>query len=181
MRLNFILDRDGVINFDSKNYIRSPDDWVPIPGSLEAIVSLKQAGHKVFVATNQSGVGRQYFTLETLHEIHQKFKAKLLSLSPRIPTEIDAIYFCPHNPDEGCQCRKPKPGMLLQIIKDFNLKPEQTYYIGDSKTDLLAAQAAGVHPILVLTGNGLETQETSDLSNIAVYDNLACFAASISS
>ena len=163
-----IMDRDGVINFDSKEYIKSPKEWNPIPHSLNAITRLNHAGHQVVVATNQSGVGRGYYTLATLEAIHQKMKDELLVIGGH----VDGVYFCPHTPDDGCECRKPKPGMLFEIGKDFNTDLKQAYFIGDSLRDIQAAQRAGTLPILVRTGKG----ETMLKKHKAVFREVPVYA-----
>ncbi len=168
MRL-VILDRDGVINEDSDDYIKSPQEFIPIAGSLEAIARLNQAGYLVTVATNQSGIGRGLFDLETLDAMHNKLN-KALSV---VNGHIDGIFFCPHAPDEACECRKPKPGLLQQISKKFNMPLADVPVIGDSLRDLEAAQAVGAHPILVRTGKGERTlAKGKGLDDIPVYRNL---------
>lgn len=150
-----ILDRDGVINQDSPHYIKSPDEWIPIPGSIEAIKNLHQAGFNISVATNQSGIARGYYTLETLNCIHQKMMELVISQGG----QIDAIYYCPHGPDDNCFCRKPKPGLLEKILERFQINPpfSNVIAIGDSLRDIETAKAIGVTPWLVLTGNGEAT------------------------
>lgn len=150
-----ILDRDGVINYDSPDYIKSPDEWIPIPGSIEAIAALTKAGNGVVIATNQSGVNRRLFSLEALNNIHQKMINAIESLGGK----LEKIYFCPHSPNENCHCRKPKPGMLQQIQKDFNVKNNEMIYVGDSVKDFKVAKAVGCEFILVRTGNGKKTQK----------------------
>ncbi len=150
-----ILDRDGVINFDSDVYIKSPEEWLPIPHSLEAIAMLNRAGYRVLVATNQSGIARGYYDLETLDLIHEKMMRELAAVGGY----IEEIFFCPHHPDEGCLCRKPKPGMLLAIQEKYGLSLPDTYFIGDSFADMGAAAAVGCKPLLVKTGNGYLTLE----------------------
>src|SRR5450756_2364763 len=135
-----ILDRDGVINSDSDLFIKSPAEWLPLPGSLEAIARLNQAGYRVVVATNQSGVGRGLFDMTTLNAIHDKMHKAVNQLGGR----IDAVFFCPHAQDAGCACRKPQPGMLLEIAERFNVALAGVPAIGDSLRDLQAASAAGV-------------------------------------
>jgi len=168
-----ILDRDGVINVDSPDYIKSPEEWHPIPGSLEAIAKLNQAGFKVAVATNQSGLGRGYYTLSILEQIHQKMHVALAALGGH----IDMITFCPHNPEDNCDCRKPKPGLIHQIASHFNidLRNAKVFAIGDSLRDLEAAKTAGCEPVLVLTGNGQKTLNNmpASFSNTPVYEDLA--------
>lgn len=164
-----ILDRDGVINHDSVDYIKSPDEWVAIPGSLEAIAHLNRAGFHVLIATNQSGVGRGYYDLATLDEIHEKLTHELATVGGC----IDGIFFCPHRPDEGCGCRKPEPGMLFQIEEKFNLDLSLTYFIGDSHGDIQAALNAGCKPLLVMTGNGERTlMRHPEFSIIPRFDTL---------
>jgi len=165
-----IMDRDGVINQDSKDYIKSPKEWISIPHSLNAITRLNNAGHQVIVATNQSGIGRGYYSLDELEQIHQKMKDELSAIGGR----IDGIYCCPHTPEDGCDCRKPKPGLLLQIAKDLNADLKQAYLIGDSLRDIQAAQAVGCLPVLVKTGNGAKTlAENKTLRNVPAYQDLS--------
>ncbi|RZP20874.1 MAG: D-glycero-beta-D-manno-heptose 1,7-bisphosphate 7-phosphatase [Burkholderiaceae bacterium] len=148
-----ILDRDGVINFDSPNYIKSPEEWIPIPGSIEAIARIKAEGWKVVVATNQSAVGRGIIQLTDLFNIH----AKLLNCVRRFGTDIDGIFFCPHRPSQECACRKPKPGMFQEITKRFGVVGKYCITVGDSLRDLKAAEAISARSFLVLTGNGGKT------------------------
>ncbi|MDA0830818.1 MAG: D-glycero-beta-D-manno-heptose 1,7-bisphosphate 7-phosphatase [Burkholderiales bacterium] len=148
-----IIDRDGVINYDSDQYIKTPAEWKPIPQSLEAIARLNHAGYRVVVATNQSGVGRGLFDMSTLNAIHDKMYRALANVGGR----IDALFFCPHMDENNCDCRKPKPGMLLDIAKRFNVDLKNIPFIGDSLKDLQAAQAVGAKPILVRTGKGEKT------------------------
>jgi D-glycero-D-manno-heptose 1,7-bisphosphate phosphatase len=148
-----ILDRDGVINHDSDNYIRCPDDYLPIESSLRAIAAINQAGIPVVVATNQSGVGRGYYTQQTLDAIHAKMEQAL----SKHGAHVDNIYFCPHTPDAGCDCRKPSPGMLQAIADDYPQRFAQALMVGDSWSDWQVAQAAQVEPYLVRTGKGERT------------------------
>lgn len=164
-----ILDRDGVINFDSPEYIKSPDEWLPIPGSLEAIARLNHEGWRVLVATNQSGVARGLYDMATLNAIHQKFHHLLAQAGGY----VDAIFICPHGPADNCSCRKPLPGMFLSAIQRFDLTPQSTYAIGDSLRDLQAATQAQCLPWLVRTGNGLKTQEQPLPKGTQVVDDLA--------
>ncbi len=165
-----ILDRDGVINEDSDAYIKSPDEWIPIPGSLEAIARLNRAGYTVLVATNQSGVGRGYYDLQTLAAIH----GKMNRLVNDAGGWIEEIFFCPHTPDDHCDCRKPKPGLLQQIQEQFNTDLHDVPAIGDSMRDLEAAAAVGARPILVLSGKGKKTlQQLDGDPAVPVYDDLA--------
>ncbi|WP_323011772.1 D-glycero-beta-D-manno-heptose 1,7-bisphosphate 7-phosphatase [Castellaniella sp.] len=152
-----ILDRDGVINQDSDDYIKSPDEWEAIPGSLEAIGRLSQAGWRVVVATNQSGLARGLFSMETLGAIHQRMHQAVSAAGG----QIDAIFFCPHKPDENCDCRKPKPGMLHDIARRLDVRLEGIPFVGDTLRDLQAGATVGCAPWLVLTGKGRQTWETS--------------------
>src|SRR5678816_2606236 len=145
-----ILDRDGTINEDREDFVKSPDEWVPIPGSLEAIARLNHAGWHTVVATNQSGLARGLFDLATLNAIHARMYRALAELGGR----IDAVFFCPHGPDDGCACRKPRPGMLAMIGERYGVPLAETYAVGDSLRDLEAAVAAGCAPHLVRTGKG---------------------------
>lgn len=146
-----VLDRDGVINQDRTDFVRSPEQWVPLPGSLEGIALLTRAGCAVAVASNQSGVGRGLFDLPTLEAIHTKMRAAVTAAGGHIAT----IAFCPHLPGEGCGCRKPAPGLLHAVSAELGLPLLGAPCIGDSERDILAARAAGCRPILVLTGNGV--------------------------
>jgi len=148
-----ILDRDGVINYDSDQYIKSPDEWKPIPGSLAAIAQLNQAGYRVVVATNQSGVGRGLFEMDTLNAIHEKMVKAVAQAGGR----IDAIFFCPHTNADACACRKPLPGMFREIATRLNVDLAGVPSVGDSLRDLQAAVSVGALPLLVLTGKGAKT------------------------
>jgi D-glycero-D-manno-heptose 1,7-bisphosphate phosphatase len=154
-----ILDRDGVINYDSDAYIRSPDEWKPIPGSLEAIAQLNQAGYRVVLATNQSGIGRGLFEMATLNAVHDKMHRALGQLGGR----IDAIFFCPHAQDDGCNCRKPRPGLYEEIGHRLNISLRDVPSVGDALRDLQASAAVGAQPILVLTGKGKRTAAEGQL------------------
>lgn len=165
-----VLDRDGVINEDSDDYIKTPEEWIPLPGSLDAIAALSRAGFRMTVATNQSGVGRGLYTLETLDAIHEKMMGSIRAAGGT----IERIFFCPHAPEAGCDCRKPKPGMLLEAASLFACDPSACLVIGDSMRDLEAAESVGAEPILVRTGYGLETEEVLPAgSSVRVFDNLA--------
>ena len=154
-----ILDRDGVINFDSAQFIKSPAEWKPIPGSLEAIARLTQSGYRVVVATNQSGIGRGLFDMETLNQIHSKMHKAVVTVGGR----IDAIFYCPHTADSHCDCRKPKPGMLKRISETLNVDLKGVANIGDSLRDLQAGAAVGCQTMLVLTGKGQKTKAEGNL------------------
>ncbi len=167
-----ILDRDGVINEESTAYIKSPEEWIPIPGSLEAIGALKAAGYTVVIASNQSGLKHGLFDLKMLESIHAKMQQTLALHG----AQIDGIFFCPHHDIDDCDCRKPRPGLLHQIAAKFNIDFSQktVCMIGDSLRDLEAAYTAGCKPILVLTGNGYKTYENlpAHLASIEVYADL---------
>lgn len=168
-----ILDRDGTINYDSDHYIKSLDEWRPIKGSLEAIARLTQAGYRIVVATNQSGIARGLFTTRTLFEIHDGLQRAAVQAGGR----IDAFFFCPHAADAGCQCRKPQPGMLLEVAQRFNIALKDTYMVGDGLRDVQAAAAAGARPVLVLTGKGQKTQAEGHLPpGTQIFPDLAAFA-----
>lgn len=167
-----ILDRDGVINEDSDAYVKSVDEWEPIPGSLEAIARLNQAGYRVVVATNQSGIARGYFDLETLHAMHEKMDRLLSPLGGK----VEAVFFCPHGPEAGCDCRKPKPGLFHEIAARYRVDLGGAYAVGDSLRDVEAALAAGARPVLVLTGKGRRALASGRLpAGLPVYDDLAGF------
>lgn len=169
-KLFIILDRDGVINVDSPDFIRTPDEWKPIPGSLEKIAEWTQQGHRIVVSTNQSGISRGLFSLSNLVAIHHKMHLACQALGGR----LEGIYFCPHQEENLCPCRKPNPGMLWQIAKDFAVNlAREAVVIGDSWRDLEPAAAVGSRRALVLTGNGKETKKNNDLHGIDVFDSLA--------
>lgn len=164
-----ILDRDGVINYDSDAYIKSPDEWRPLPGSLEAIAALHEHGRRVVVVSNQSGVGRGLFSEAVLGAIH----AKMVAAIEAAGGAVSGVYYCPHRPQDRCACRKPAPGMLEQIARDFGCALTAVPFVGDKVSDVRAAQAVGARPILVRTGSGAKAAgELSDRS-IEVYDDLA--------
>jgi D-glycero-D-manno-heptose 1,7-bisphosphate phosphatase len=165
-----ILDRDGVINYDSDQYIKSPAEWRAMPGSLEAIAKLTQAGYKVVIASNQSGLGRGLFDMDTLNAIHDKMHRAVQAVGGR----IDAVFYCPHTSDSKCNCRKPKPGMFLRIGACFNTDLSDAYVIGDSLRDLQPAASVGARTVLVLTGKGGITQAEGDLpEGTLVFADLA--------
>jgi len=147
------LDRDGVINEDSDDYIKSADEWHAIPGSIEAIAKLSQANYQVFVITNQSGLGRGLFDALALRNMH----AKMQQLVQQAGGRIHGIYYCPHKPEDNCECRKPKPGLLTQIRDETGHDLTQAYFVGDSLKDLEVAQAVGAKGVLVETGKGKKT------------------------
>ncbi|WP_165006883.1 D-glycero-beta-D-manno-heptose 1,7-bisphosphate 7-phosphatase [Neisseria yangbaofengii] len=170
-----ILDRDGVINQDRDDFVKSVDEWIPIDGSMDAIAFLTEAGYTVAVATNQSGIGRKYFTLQDLTEMH----AKMHRLAVQAGGVIDGIWFCPHLPDDNCNCRKPKPGMIQDILDRFQAQAADTWLVGDSLRDLQAIDAVGGKPALVLTGKGKKTLQEKEgelPENTQIFDNLLAFA-----
>ena len=172
-----ILDRDGVINRDSSSFIKSPEEWVPIKGSLEAIAQLSQAGYEVVIITNQSGIGRGLFSADTLAKIH----VRMIDYVQQHGGKIQSILFCPHHPDDDCTCRKPLPGMYQELAERLNIDYSTVFSVGDSIRDLQAAEAAGAKPVLVKTGNGkkslrrIENESEIGLSEVPVFTNLAAF------
>lgn len=165
-----ILDRDGVINFDSDEYIKSPEEWIPIPHSLEAIAKLNQAGFTVFVITNQSGLARGLFDLKTLEKIHKKMRDAILKEGGK----IEKIYFCPHLSEDYCDCRKPLPGMLKQLESDYGIHLKKAYVVGDSFRDIESGLSIGAKTILVKTGKGEKAllKHADELKNTVITDNL---------
>ncbi|WP_191601730.1 D-glycero-beta-D-manno-heptose 1,7-bisphosphate 7-phosphatase [Marinomonas algicola] len=168
-----ILDRDGVINYDSDQYVKTLDEWQPIPGSIKAIAALSKAGFHVYIATNQSGVARGYYTLEILEQMHQK----MIRLIEAEGGKIAGIQYCPHGPDDDCHCRKPKPGMIDAIEKELgvNFNSVPAIMVGDSKRDLEAGIARGCQAALVLTGKGRDTQYKEMNFHFNVFTDLAAF------
>ncbi|MDX1901280.1 MAG: D-glycero-beta-D-manno-heptose 1,7-bisphosphate 7-phosphatase [Gammaproteobacteria bacterium] len=165
---NIILDRDGVINEDPMGYISRPEDWHAITGSLEAIAQLNRAGWHVFVATNQSGIGRGFYDLEAMHAIHEKMINELAAVGGY----IEEIFFCPHNPDENCDCRKPAPGLFVQLKEKYRIDLTSTIFIGDKLSDIDAARAVGCQPMLVATGYGQKTHQDYPDLNVPFFANL---------
>jgi len=145
-----ILDRDGTVNHDSDDYIKSADEWVALPGAIDAIAKLNHAGWRVVIASNQSGLGRGLFDVATLNQMHDKMNKALAKAGGR----VDAIFYCPHTPDEHCQCRKPLPGLFEQIGERFGVDLKEVHAVGDSLRDAQAASVSGCMPHLVLTGKG---------------------------
>ena len=171
-----ILDRDGVINHDSDQFIKNPAEWKPIPGSLEAIARLNQDGYRVVVATNQSGIGRGLFDMPMLNAIHDKMH-KSCAL---VGAHIDAVFFCPHAAESNCNCRKPKSGMMEEIATRYNTSLEGVPAVGDSLRDLQATAALGAQPYLVLTGKGTKTQAAGGFPDgTLVFDDLASVVATL--
>jgi D-glycero-D-manno-heptose 1,7-bisphosphate phosphatase len=172
-----ILDRDGVINEDSDEFVKSVAEWKPIPGSLEAIARLCHAGYRVYVASNQSGIGRGLLDYDALFAIHDKLQRALADLGGR----IDAIAYAPEHPDQASEMRKPKPGMLLDIARRLGVSLDKVYAVGDSLRDVEAARAAKARPVLVRTGNGRKTEKQlgKQRKDVAVYADLAAFASAL--
>lgn len=165
-----ILDRDGVINEDSDSYIKSPEEWLPIAGSLQSIARLTRAGYRIAVASNQSGVARGLFDMDTLRRIHDKMQRAVAAQGGH----IEAIFFCPHAPEDHCECRKPQPGLLSEIALRMQVDLKDVPAIGDSLRDIQAAQAVGARPILVRTGKGAMTAARGEgLAGVAIYADLA--------
>lgn len=173
-----ILDRDGVINQESAEFVKSPEEWLPLKGSLVAIARLSQAGYDVIVLTNQSGIARGLFSADMLSQIH----VRMIDYIHQAGGKISSIAFCPHGPDDQCDCRKPKAGLYSELIQQLGISFNGVYSVGDSLRDLKAAQEAGALPVLVLTGNGKKTakQISKDpslgLSNIPIFENLLSFS-----
>ena len=168
-----ILDRDGVINEDSADYIKSAEEWIPIAGSLQAIAKLCHNGYRVIIASNQSGLAIHKFEISALNEIHQKMQNHLAQYGGH----IDAIFFCPHEPKQDCECRKPKPGLLLDIAKRLHITLADVPVVGDKPADIQAALTAGARPILVRTGQGQMAINSGQVpEGVPVYDNLAAVA-----
>ena len=171
-----ILDRDGTINEDRKDFVKSPDEWVPLPGALEAIARLNQAGWHVVIASNQSGLGRGLFDMASLNAMHNKMHRLLGDAGGR----IDAIFFCPHEPSEECKCRKPLPGLFLDILERTGADAQHTHAVGDSLRDIQAAAQAGCKTHLVLTGNGKALQQKLPLpdfpASTLIHQDLSAFA-----
>ena len=173
-----ILDRDGVINKESSDFIKTAEEWQPLKGSLEAIARLSQAEYDIVIITNQSGIGRGLFSADMLGQIH----VRMLDYVQQHGGKIQSILFCPHHPDDLCECRKPLPGLYNELAKRLNTSFTDVYSVGDSVRDLIAAQSAGAKPILVKTGNGkksikeIANKPELNLQNTPVYDSLASFA-----
>jgi D-glycero-D-manno-heptose 1,7-bisphosphate phosphatase len=170
-----ILDRDGVINHDSDAYIKTVEEWLPIPGSIEAIAQLSKAGWTVAVATNQSGIARGYYELAVLEAMHDRLR----ELVAEQGGEVGLIVYCPHGPDEGCDCRKPKPGMLKAIAAHYDVALAGVWFVGDSLGDLEAAKAVDCQPVLVKTGKGEKTLGKTLPVGTLIFDDLAAIAAEL--
>ena len=176
-----ILDRDGTINEDRDDYVKSPDEWVPIPGALEAIARLNHAGWHTVIATNQSGLARGLFDMAALNAIHARMNRELAALGGR----IDAVFFCPHGPDDGCRCRKPLPGLIEMIAERYGMDLREVHLVGDSLRDLQAGVAVGCRSHLVRTGKAAELDAVQleallrDVPGARVHADLAAFAHAV--
>jgi len=171
-----ILDRDGVINRDSDQFIKSPDEWIALDGSLEAIAELNQAGYQVVVATNQSGIGRGLFEAAALNAMHEKMYKALATSGGR----VDAVFFCPHTAADACECRKPKAGMLREIARRFDMDLTGVPVVGDSLRDLQAGVEVGAVPPLVLTGKGAKTRDAGNLPpGTQIHEDLRAFVRAL--
>lgn len=176
-----ILDRDGTINEDRDDFVKSADEWVPLPGALEAIARLNQAGWHTVVATNQSGIGRGLFDMAALNAMHLKLNQALHKVGGR----VDAVFFCPHTPEDDCSCRKPRAGLFEQIGERYGIDLAGVPAVGDSMRDLRASQAAGCRPHLVRTGKlGLAGEDAialacAEVPGLQVHADLAAFAEAL--
>jgi D-glycero-D-manno-heptose 1,7-bisphosphate phosphatase len=170
-----MIDRDGVINEDSGEFIKSVDEWRPIAGSLEAIAALHRAGFRVAVVTNQSGVGRGLYDEATLAKIHEHMRESVRAAGG----ELAGVYYCPHRPDDGCECRKPKPGMFRALERELGVSVVGAPYVGDRLSDIEAAEAVGARPMLVRTGTGAATVALLGAQRVPVFDDLAAAARSL--
>jgi len=170
-----VLDRDGVINEDSGEFTKSVAEWRPIRGSLDAIAALTRGGFRVTVVTNQSGVGRGLFTEKTLNEIHERMAAAVRETGG----ELAAVYYCPHRPDEGCDCRKPRTALLRRLERDLGCSLARVPFIGDRLSDIAAADAVGARAILVRTGTGAATERLIGSRSLEVFDDLAAATRSL--
>jgi D-glycero-D-manno-heptose 1,7-bisphosphate phosphatase len=170
-----ILDRDGVINYDSDDYIKSVDEWIALPGAIDAIADLSKAGWTVAVATNQSGLARGYYDLDTLDAMHQRLR----QLVAEQGGEVGLIVHCPHGPDDGCACRKPKPGMLQTIAEHYDVSLAGVWFVGDSLGDLQAAVIVDCQPVLVKTGKGMRTLGKDLPAGTLIFEDLAAVAAQL--
>lgn len=171
-----ILDRDGTLNEDSADYVKTPEEWIPLPGALEAVARLNHAGWHVVIATNQSGLGRGLYDVSTLNAMHAKMHKLLAAVGAR----VDAVFYCPHGPDERCHCRKPEPGLFELIGERYGLDLHGVPTVGDTARDLVAGVAVGCEPHLVLTGKGaaLAGRELPDTfpKETQVHADLGAFA-----
>ncbi len=174
-----VLDRDGVINAESADYVRDADEWHPLPGSLEAIARLHAAGYRIVVVTNQAGIGRGIMSEDAVLRVHER----MLEEVKRAGGAIASIQYCPHSPDQGCDCRKPEPGMLRNVEREFGCSLRDVPFVGDKSSDIGAARAVGARPVLVLTGYGKGTlaklREAGEFDDVAVYPDLATFVSEL--
>ena len=170
-----ILDRDGVINHDSEDYIKTPEEWRPLRGSLDAIAALSAAGFRIVVVSNQSGIGRGLFSETVLDEIHRK----MLSAVAAAGGAIAGIYYCPHTPDDDCDCRKPRPGLLARVADDFGVSLAGVPFVGDKSADIELARRVGARPILVLTGHGQATLASLHDTEVETFPDLAGTATAL--
>ena len=172
-----VLDRDGVINRDSSKFVKSAEEWIPLPGSIDAVAALSRGGFTVAVASNQSGLARGLLDRNALRAMHRKLRRLVGASGGR----VDRIVVCPHGPDDGCTCRKPKPGLLQRLARHYDVDLHGVPVVGDSLRDLQAAASAGARPILVRSGNGRKTEATlsGDLQNTEVFDDLAAAAGAL--
>lgn len=173
-----ILDRDGTINHERDDYIKSAEEWVPLPGAMEAIARLNHAGWHVVVATNQSGIGRGLFDMAALNAMH----AKMHQILARHGARVDAVFFCPHTPEDQCTCRKPQPGLFNMIGERFGVSLDGVPMVGDLPRDVLAAQSVGCEPHLVRTGQAAGMTEAELVSlrrqvpDLTIHPDLSSFA-----
>jgi len=167
-----VLDRDGVINYDSDDYIKTVDEWIALPGALDAIARLSRAGWTVAIATNQSGLARGYYTVPILESMHQVLRDEVQQRGGH----LGLIAYCPHGPDEGCDCRKPRTGLLEQIAEHYKTRLDNVWFVGDSLRDLQAAVAVNAQPILVCTGKGEQTRLTPVPDNTLIFADIAAVA-----
>lgn len=167
-----VLDRDGVINYDSDDYIKSVDEWIALPKALDAIARLSKAGWTVTVATNQSGLARGYYSVPTLEFMHQKLRDAVQQRGGH----MGLITYCPHGPDDGCQCRKPKVGLLEQVAEYYQVALDNVWFVGDSLRDLQAAARVNAQPVLVCTGNGEQTRTGELPDNTKIFADLSAVA-----
>ncbi len=167
-----LLDRDGVINVESDAFIKSPNEWVPLPGVIEAVAALSTQSVRIAICSNQSGIARNKISGANLSAIHRKMFHTLVSAGGR----IDVMRYCPHGPDENCRCRKPRGGMILDLCRTFNLHPKDALVIGDAERDLVAALDAGSRAALVRTGRGLEAERSARRLQVPVFDDLLSIA-----
>ena len=170
-----MIDRDGVINEDSSDFINSVAEWRPIAGSLEAIAALHRAGWRVAVVTNQSGIGRGLYDEATLAKIHEHMRERVRAAGG----ELAGVYYCPHVPEDGCDCRKPKPGMFRALERELGVTVRGAPYIGDRISDVDAAEGVGARPVLVRTGTGAATEALLGARRVPVFDDLAAAARSL--